>query len=49
MPVNSLCDYLDSRIDAINAAIKRGECTDSMREELHEIASLLHEIFEQMK
>lgn len=49
MLVNLLCDYIDSRVDAIDAAVERGEWTDSMREELSEIAGLLHKAFELMK
>lgn len=48
MYVNLLCDYIDSRVDAIDAAVERGEWTDSMREELSAIAGLLRKAFELM-
>ena len=47
--LDSIYDYIESRIDAINAAVKRGEWTDSMRVELSEIASFLHEMSKLMK
>lgn len=49
MYINLLCDYVDSRVDAIDAAVKRGEWSDSMREELSAIASLLRKAFALMK
>lgn len=49
MLVNLLCDYVDSRVNAIDAAVKRGEWTDSMREELCEIARLLRKTFALME
>lgn len=49
MLVNLLCDYIDSRVDAIDAAVSRGEWTDSMREEMRDIASLLRKAFTLMK
>ena len=49
MSLDSIYDYIESRIDAINAAVKRGEWTDSMRVELSEIASFLHEMSKLMK
>lgn len=48
MLINLLCDYIDGRVDAIDAAVARGEWSDSMREELSAIAGLLHEAFELM-
>ena len=47
--VDAICDYISRRIDAIDAAVKRGEWSDSMRVELSEIASFLHEMFKLMK
>ena len=49
MNLDSICDYIESRIDAIDAAVDRGEWTDSMRVELSEIASFLHEMLKLMK
>lgn len=49
MHIERICDYIDQRIDVINAALDRGEWTDSMRVELSEIASFLHEMLKLMK
>lgn len=49
MYIERICDYIDQRIDVINAALDRGEWTDSMHEELRYLASLLHGMFKQMK
>lgn len=48
MSLDSICDYIESRIDAIDAAVKRGEWSDSMHEELRGLASLLRQMFESM-
>ena len=46
--VNVICDYIDRRINVINAVVDRGEWTDSMHEELRGLASLLRQMFESM-
>lgn len=49
MNIKSVCDYVSSRVDAVDAAVERGEWSDSVREELAAMARLLREALEEMK